>query len=195
MPADIRHQGYSPKRSMLLVWENDDADSAQALRERRTEAVSGAISSPDIARSVAEQLRRAAGMSKVRWKLIRQLQTQLFIGGRFVAAEAAADIEVLNPHDNSVIAEVAEARRADIDRAVAAATKAVPGLERASRRPTAAACCSSSPTRSKRTPTNSRSSNRSTPAIRSAIRAISTCRAPPRRSATSAAWPTSSRAP
>jgi hypothetical protein len=22
MPADIRHQGYSPKRSMLLVWEN-----------------------------------------------------------------------------------------------------------------------------------------------------------------------------
>ena len=24
MPADIRHQGYSPKRSMLLVWENGD---------------------------------------------------------------------------------------------------------------------------------------------------------------------------
>ena len=24
MPADIRHQGYSPKRSMLLVWENND---------------------------------------------------------------------------------------------------------------------------------------------------------------------------
>jgi hypothetical protein len=22
MPSDIRHQGYSPKRSMLLVWEN-----------------------------------------------------------------------------------------------------------------------------------------------------------------------------
>ncbi len=22
MPADIRHQGYSTKRSMLLVWEN-----------------------------------------------------------------------------------------------------------------------------------------------------------------------------
>ncbi|HVO16422.1 MAG TPA: hydroxyquinol 1,2-dioxygenase, partial [Alphaproteobacteria bacterium] len=22
MPADIRHQGYSAKRSMLLVWEN-----------------------------------------------------------------------------------------------------------------------------------------------------------------------------
>jgi hypothetical protein len=25
MPADIRHQGYSPKRSMLLVWENASA--------------------------------------------------------------------------------------------------------------------------------------------------------------------------
>src|SRR3970282_617927 len=24
MPADIRHQGYSRKRSMLLVWENAD---------------------------------------------------------------------------------------------------------------------------------------------------------------------------
>ena len=30
MPADIRHQGYSPKRSMLLVWENGDP----ALPER-----------------------------------------------------------------------------------------------------------------------------------------------------------------
>ena len=26
MPADIRHQGYSPKRSMLLVWENNSGD-------------------------------------------------------------------------------------------------------------------------------------------------------------------------
>jgi hypothetical protein len=26
MPANIRHQGYSPKRSMLLVWENNDPD-------------------------------------------------------------------------------------------------------------------------------------------------------------------------
>ena len=25
MPADIRHQGYAPKRSMLLVWENASA--------------------------------------------------------------------------------------------------------------------------------------------------------------------------
>jgi hypothetical protein len=26
MPADIRHQGYSPKRSMLLVWENNSGE-------------------------------------------------------------------------------------------------------------------------------------------------------------------------
>jgi hypothetical protein len=26
MPADIRHQGYAPKRSMLLVWENANPD-------------------------------------------------------------------------------------------------------------------------------------------------------------------------
>ena len=25
MPADIRHRGYSPKRSVLIVWENNDA--------------------------------------------------------------------------------------------------------------------------------------------------------------------------
>jgi len=29
MPADIRHQGYSKKRSMLLVWENATADLPQ----------------------------------------------------------------------------------------------------------------------------------------------------------------------
>jgi hypothetical protein len=26
MPADIRHRGFSPKRSMLLVWENASPD-------------------------------------------------------------------------------------------------------------------------------------------------------------------------
>ena len=31
MPADIRHQGYSPKRSMLLVWENDSADLPELI--------------------------------------------------------------------------------------------------------------------------------------------------------------------
>ena len=31
MPADIRHQGYSPKRSMLLVWENASAELPQLI--------------------------------------------------------------------------------------------------------------------------------------------------------------------
>ena len=29
MPADIKHRGYSPKRSMLLVWENNDHTLAE----------------------------------------------------------------------------------------------------------------------------------------------------------------------
>jgi hypothetical protein len=29
MPADIRHRGYSPKRSMLIVWENNDGTLPQ----------------------------------------------------------------------------------------------------------------------------------------------------------------------
>jgi acyl-CoA reductase-like NAD-dependent aldehyde dehydrogenase len=55
-----------------------------------------------------------------------QFQTRLFIGGEFVDAVDGGLIEVLNPHDNSRLAEVAEARAADIDRAVAAASKAFP---------------------------------------------------------------------
>jgi hypothetical protein len=31
MPADIRHQGYSPKRSMLLVWENGDPELPERI--------------------------------------------------------------------------------------------------------------------------------------------------------------------
>ena len=29
MPADIRHRGYSPKRSILIVWENNDSTLPQ----------------------------------------------------------------------------------------------------------------------------------------------------------------------
>ncbi len=31
MPADIRHRGYSPKRSMLLVWENASPDIPEKI--------------------------------------------------------------------------------------------------------------------------------------------------------------------
>ena len=33
MPADIRHQGYSPKRSMLLVWENNSGELPRLIAE------------------------------------------------------------------------------------------------------------------------------------------------------------------
>ena len=35
MPADIRHKGYSPKRSMLIVWENNDGPPAAACTAKR----------------------------------------------------------------------------------------------------------------------------------------------------------------
>jgi betaine-aldehyde dehydrogenase len=54
------------------------------------------------------------------------MQTQLFINGKFVPAEDGATLPVLNPHDNSVIANVAMAGKADIDKAVAAAKAAFP---------------------------------------------------------------------
>jgi acyl-CoA reductase-like NAD-dependent aldehyde dehydrogenase len=54
------------------------------------------------------------------------MQTRLFIGGAFVDGADGTTVEVLDPHDCSVLAEVAEARAADVDRAVAAATDAFP---------------------------------------------------------------------
>src|SRR6195256_5999017 len=57
---------------------------------------------------------------------MHMIQNNLFIDGEFVDAESKARIPVLNPHDNSLITEVAEAQKADIDRAVEAARKAFP---------------------------------------------------------------------
>ncbi|MEO1224452.1 MAG: aldehyde dehydrogenase family protein [Pseudomonadota bacterium] len=54
------------------------------------------------------------------------MQTKLFINGDFVDAEGGQTLDVLNPHDNSVITQIAEGREADIDRAVAAAKAAFP---------------------------------------------------------------------
>ncbi|MBU6243947.1 MAG: hypothetical protein KGP12_01900 [Actinomycetales bacterium] len=36
MPADIRHQGYSPKRSMLLVWENGAGNLPELIASGKT---------------------------------------------------------------------------------------------------------------------------------------------------------------
>jgi betaine-aldehyde dehydrogenase len=54
------------------------------------------------------------------------IRHQLFIDGRFVDSASGETLPTLNPHDNSVIAQVAMAGREDIDRAVAAAEKALP---------------------------------------------------------------------
>ena len=56
-----------------------------------------------------------------------RVQDQLFIDGEFTDGAERATFEVTSPHDGSVLARVAEARAADVDRAVAAARAAFPG--------------------------------------------------------------------
>jgi aldehyde dehydrogenase (NAD+) len=58
------------------------------------------------------------------------IETRLFIGGEFVPAAEGGLIPVYNPHDNTLIAKVAEATAPDIDRAVEAARKAFPAWKR-----------------------------------------------------------------
>jgi acyl-CoA reductase-like NAD-dependent aldehyde dehydrogenase len=58
------------------------------------------------------------------------IRHQLFIDGKFIDAESGETLATLNPHDNSVIAEVAMAGYADVDKAVAAATRAFPAWAR-----------------------------------------------------------------
>ena len=54
------------------------------------------------------------------------MQTKLFIGGEFVDGLAGSTIPTLDPADGEPIAEVAEARAEDVDRAVLAAGRAFP---------------------------------------------------------------------
>jgi acyl-CoA reductase-like NAD-dependent aldehyde dehydrogenase len=58
------------------------------------------------------------------------IRHQLFIDGRFVDALSGETLPTLNPHDNSPIADVAMAGRADVDLAVAAAQRAFPAWSR-----------------------------------------------------------------
>jgi acyl-CoA reductase-like NAD-dependent aldehyde dehydrogenase len=57
-------------------------------------------------------------------------RNQLFIDGRFVDSQSGDTMATLNPHDNSVITQVAMAGKADIDKAVDAAEKALPAWRR-----------------------------------------------------------------
>jgi len=58
------------------------------------------------------------------------MQNKLFIDGRFVAAAAGGTIDVLNPHDGTLITAIAAAEAEDVDRAVAAAQRAFPAWSR-----------------------------------------------------------------
>lgn len=58
------------------------------------------------------------------------IRHQLFINGQFVNAESGETLATLNPHDNSIITEVSMAGKADIDKAVLAAEKALPAWSR-----------------------------------------------------------------
>jgi aldehyde dehydrogenase (NAD+) len=60
------------------------------------------------------------------------IETRLFIGGEFVDSAEGGRIPVTNPHDNSLLAEVSEARQADVDLAVEAARRAFPAWKRTS---------------------------------------------------------------
>ena len=121
------------------------------------------------------------------------MQTELFIDGQFVPAVDGLTAPTLNPHDNSKIADVARrARRTSTRRWPLRVLHSRRGARW--RRWIAAVCCSSSPMRSSSMPMSWRSSSRSTPVIRCAIRRASMCRAPRSRSAISAAWPTRSKA-
>jgi aldehyde dehydrogenase (NAD+) len=58
------------------------------------------------------------------------IRDRLFIGGAFVDALDGATFETINPHDGSVIARIARAGPADVDRAVAVAAVAFPAWSR-----------------------------------------------------------------
>ncbi len=58
------------------------------------------------------------------------MHNQLFIDGRFVDALDGDTLDVVNPHDGSLIARVAAGAQLDIDRAVAAARRAFPAWSR-----------------------------------------------------------------
>ena len=57
---------------------------------------------------------------------MENIQNKLFIGGKFVPSMDGSTIDTINPHDGTVITQVAEAKAADVDLAVAEAARAFP---------------------------------------------------------------------
>ena len=83
MPADIRHQGYAPKRSMLLVWENADPELPGAHLERPAAVDAGRALSARPAVTVGRV---------VTTRPSRPRPDRLFIGGEFVDARRRRDV-------------------------------------------------------------------------------------------------------
>ncbi len=69
------------------------------------------------------------------------IRRQLFIGGRFVDASSGETLTSVNPHDNTAIADVSMAGKADIDAAVAAAEAAFPAWSHTSASERGEFCC------------------------------------------------------
>ena len=57
---------------------------------------------------------------------------KLFIDGEFVGAEGGASLDVFNPATGEKISKIADASKADVDKAVAAARKAFESFRRTS---------------------------------------------------------------
>src|SRR5262245_27459735 len=53
-----------------------------------------------------------------------QIHDRLYIGGEWIAPATTAKLEVVSPHSEELIARVAEAREADVEREVAVAREA-----------------------------------------------------------------------
>src|SRR5262249_32010015 len=117
-----RNAGRHPSPGLLqealhaLCVGERHARLAQALRERRAVPLSGRLLGRTRQGAVVDALDRAP----------QTLPNKLFIGNEFVDALDGATIDVLAPHDNSLITKIAAAAERDVDRAVAAAEAAFP---------------------------------------------------------------------
>src|SRR5262245_21974521 len=127
-PNGARAAGATCSRSATGRSSAASSTSTRTTRARTASAIRGSTRPEHSARSLESSMsladiEQAAGLRT-------PIRHQLFIGGRFVDAASGETLATLNPHDNSTIAEVALAGVADVDRAVDAATAALPAWKR-----------------------------------------------------------------
>src|SRR5262245_1523707 len=127
-PNGARAAGATCSRSATGRSSAASSTSTRTTRARTASAIRGSTRPEHSARSLESSMSlanvaRAAGLRT-------PIRHQLFIGGRFVDALSGETLATLNPHDNSAIADVALAGVADVDRAVDAASAALPAWRR-----------------------------------------------------------------